>query len=123
MKLLSTLFLLLLSIAPVLADTWTQSIISTNTTWTKNNTSGDGVWIVDVPNDTLMIQAGATLTIEPGVTVKFHNDVLFLIYGSLIAEGTAQDSIIFTMDDAPNSASEWSGLKLLSAAGTVNKLK
>ncbi len=113
---------ILLASSFLFADTWSQSTISANTTWTKNNASGDGVWIVDVPNDTLIVEAGATLTIEAGVTVKFHDDVLFLVYGSLIAEGNAQDSIIFTLDDAPGSATEWSGIKLLSGASTVNKL-
>ncbi len=118
---LITLIISLFTI-PALADVWTTSRITSNTTWSKNNTSGDGVWIVDVPNDSLIVESGVTLTIEPGVTVKFHDDVLFLVNGSLIAEGTAQDSIIFTLDDAAGSATEWSGIKLLSDSATINKL-
>ncbi len=112
-KLLTVIIALLVFHSISLADIWTDTTITENTTWTKNNASGDGVWIVDTPNDTLIVKPGVTLTIEPGVTVKFHGDVLFLVYGSLIAEGTAQDSIIFTMDDAAGSATEWSGIKLL----------
>ncbi len=117
-----TLLLIPILSLPALADVWSTSHITTNTTWSKNNTSGDGVWIVDVANDSLIVEAGATLTIEPGVTVKFHNDVLFLVKGAILAQGTAQDSIIFTIDDAPGSATEWSGIKLLSDSATVNKL-
>ncbi len=118
---LISLFIFIFSIS-AFADVWSTSKITSNTTWTKNNASGDGVWIVDVPNDSLIIDTGATLTIEPGVTVKFHDDVLFLVKGAIIAEGTSQDSIIFTLDDAPGSATEWSGIKLLSDSVTVNKL-
>jgi hypothetical protein len=54
----------------VYGDTWTIPIISENTTWYKNNTSGDGVYIIDLLNDTLIVSPGVVLTIEPGVTVK-----------------------------------------------------
>ncbi|NOX90688.1 MAG: tandem-95 repeat protein, partial [Calditrichaeota bacterium] len=121
-RILTAMVLIVFLTIPVFADTWTTSEITGNTVWTKNNSSGDGVWVVDVPNDTLIVKKGATLTIEPGVTVKFHDDVLFMVYGSLIAEGTSQDSIIFTMDDAAGSATEWSGIKLFSDSATVNKL-
>ncbi len=104
------------------ADTWTTSVISSNTTWVKNNGSGDGVYVVDVTNDTLRIASGARLTIEPGVTVKFHDDLVFVVEGELDATGTATDSIVFTLDDAVGSATEWGGIKLKSGAGSVNKL-
>ena len=117
-----SVFVLLTLAVPALADVWSTSHISTDTTWTKNNTSGDGVWVVDVSNDSLIIDKGATLTIEPGVTVKFHGDVLFMVHGAILAEGTVQDSIIFTSDDAPGSAGEWSGIKILSDSTTENKL-
>ena len=117
-----SVFVLLILAVPALADVWSTSHISTDTTWTKNNTSGDGVWVVDVSNDSLIIDKGATLTIEPGVTVKFHGDVLFMVHGAILAEGTVQDSIIFTSDDASGSAGEWSGIKILSDSTTENKL-
>jgi parallel beta-helix repeat protein len=105
----------------VYGDTWTTPVISENTTWYKNNTSGDGVYIIDLLNDTLIVSPGIVLTIEPGVTVKFHDDIQFFVYGTLTAEGTESDSIIFTLDDQTGSAEEWGGIKLL-ADSTSNKL-
>ncbi len=122
MRYVFSVFVLLTLAVPALADVWSTSHISTDTTWTKANTSGDGIWIVDVPDDSLIIDKGVTLTIEPGVTVKFHGDVLFMVHGAILAEGTVQDSIIFTSDDAAGSAGEWSGIKILSDSTTENKL-
>lgn len=44
------------------------------------------------------IAAEATLTIEPGTIIKFQDvrDCSFNVYGTLIAEGTAQQPIVFT---------------------------
>ena len=82
------------------------------------NTSVDGVWIngfmlakdttftanhgVYVFGSSLTIPEGVTLTIEPGVIVKFGNLAVISVIGALIAEGTAQDKIVFTSvwDDA-----------------------
>ncbi|MCK9407921.1 MAG: right-handed parallel beta-helix repeat-containing protein [Bacteroidetes bacterium] len=48
------------------------------------NTSGDGIAV------------GATLVIEPGVIVKFGDGMYWNIDGTLIANGTASDPILFT---------------------------
>ncbi len=47
-------------------------------------------------SETLTVAAGATLTIEPGVTVLFNQGRSMNINGRLIAEGTARAPIIFT---------------------------
>jgi hypothetical protein len=51
----------------------------------------------------IVIAAGVTLTIEPGVVLKMHQSS-FRIYGSLIANGTPERSITFTSieDDSYN---------------------
>ncbi len=60
-----------------------------NTTWEKSLSpyllTGD----VQVPSD-------VTLTIEPGVEVQYSGAYEILVQGSIIANGTSQDSIIFT---------------------------
>ena len=43
----------------------------------------------------LYVNNGQTLTIEPGVEVRFYGDYFFYVYGSFIAEGTEEDSIYF----------------------------
>ncbi len=112
-----TFISLLFLLQSAYADTWTESTISTNTTFTRNNGTGDGVWIIDLENDSLEIETGVTLTIEPGVTVLFHDDIRMLVYGTLLAEGTETDSVLFTLNTATGSATEWGGIKLMSHSG------
>lgn len=44
----------------------------------------------------IYVANGTTLTIEPGVVVRFNTTERFEIYGCLLAEGTEQNSITFT---------------------------
>lgn len=66
-----------------------SGLISTNATWTKANSP----YIV---TGNLLVNTGATLTIEPGVTIKFDALKSMQIDGTLIARGISTDSIRFT---------------------------
>jgi hypothetical protein len=58
----------------------------------------------------LTVADGATLTIDPGIIVEFQGFLLFSIKGTLIATGTVQDSIRFTIN--PDSVAKgWQGLE------------
>ena len=57
----------LLSITCLQAQTNVSGVISANTTWTKANSP----YIV---NSNLLINSGVTLTIDPGVVVKFDEN-------------------------------------------------
>jgi predicted outer membrane repeat protein len=63
----------------------------------------NGVWTF--PNNPyiidgeISIQQGDELTIEPGIQVIFSGHYKFNIYGRILAEGTANDSILFTAQD------------------------
>ncbi|MGB3851764.1 MAG: PKD domain-containing protein [Tunicatimonas sp.] len=59
-----------------------------------------------------------SLTIQPGAKFDFQNDVFFTVTesGSLIAEGTATSTIVFTSADP--SAYKWRGIFI--SAGTIN---
>ena len=72
--------------------------------WTKANSPYQ-------VNDNITVAQGTTLEIEPGVTVAFANNVGLTINGQLTAEGTENDSIIFT-----RQSDNWGGLTF-SAAG------
>ncbi len=61
---------------------------SGNTTWTS-----DQIYVVSGNN--VGIPPGATLTIQPGTTVEFNAGLGFDVGGTLIAEGTAQQPIVF----------------------------
>ena len=70
-----------------------------DTTWTK----ADSPVLV---SDTLVVPAGATLAIEPGVIARFESIVPLIVEGQLQAAGTASDSIVFE----PGDAGAWSGI-------------
>jgi len=82
------------------AQTNVSGGIYNNTTWTLANSP----YIV---TDTVVVFPGVTLTIEPGVTVKFEDGKYIQIrQGTLIATGTATDSITITS----NSVSPTKGI-------------
>ncbi|MBI3306014.1 hypothetical protein HYZ82_02670, partial [Candidatus Nomurabacteria bacterium] len=105
----------------------TEDIIE-NTAWTLAGSP----YVIE---KNIHVTAGNTLTIEPGVIVKFSPYMSISIYGSLSAEGTSDNNIYFTSlwDDSiggdtnedgnatiPNSYSKrgyWRGIHYFSAEG------
>jgi len=85
--------ILLLAIATFLVSnafsTNVSGPISTNTVWTLANSP----YIV---TGNVLVMNGATLTIEPGVLVKFNDSLALQIDGTLIAQGTSSQKITFT---------------------------
>lgn len=69
------------------ASTEITGIISLDTTWTKTNSP----YILTGP---ILVSNGATLTIEPGVTVHL-NEYYIRVNGTLVARGTNTDKIHF----------------------------
>ncbi len=88
--------------------------ITTNTTWTA-----DKIYILD---GFIYVKGGATLTIEPGTTIKGNKatkGTLIVTRGSkLIADGTADKPIVFTSNEATPSYGDWGGIILLGTATT-----
>jgi hypothetical protein len=73
------------------ADTYVSGTILADTTWTKANNR----YIVI---GSIVISPGVTLTIEPGVKVKFNGNYSIYVDGTLKAIGTPAEHIIFTTD-------------------------
>ncbi len=82
-----------------------DTLESANVTWT-------GAVYLDAGFE---VQAGKTLTIEAGTRIfvaassgpeKFH----FVIRGTVVAEGTAEEPIVFTSYDGDSTAGEWGSL-------------
>ncbi len=90
-----------------IGQTNVSGLITSNTTWSQN-----GSPYIVVGN--ILIDQGKTLTIEPGVQVKF--DGLYYIYsdGTLIAQGTLIDSILFTSNNITPKEGNWIGIKFRS---------
>ncbi len=89
------------------AQTYVSGGIYSNTTWTKAKSP----YIV---TDTVSIFSGVTLTIQPGVVVKFDNSKIIRDWGNLYANGTLTDSIIFTSNSGTPYAGIYKGINFAS---------
>jgi hypothetical protein len=101
--------LLSLAVALIITVAHGQTIITggiySDTTWSHANSP----FII---YDTVIIH-GVTLTIQPGVTVKFQNNGLLQARnngGRILASGTAADSITFTSNSTSPHAGIYSGI-------------
>ena len=65
-------------------------IINSNTTWTLAGSP-------DTVTGNVTVSSGVSLTIEPGVQVRFNSNTGLYINGALIANGKVSDSIVFTL--------------------------
>jgi hypothetical protein len=89
--------------------------IAVDTTWTSGTT-----YVLD---DLLYVVDGATLTIEPGTTIKgggIGSAVIVTSGSRLVAEGTAAAPIVFTsnIEEGLRAPGDWGGVALLGAAPT-----
>lgn len=89
------------------AQTNVSGGIYTNTTWTKVNSP----YIV---TGDIVVFPGKTLTIQPGVKVKFDGWYNIEIRGTLVAIGTITDSILF-ISNISLSKSAWDKININSA--------
>lgn len=64
----------------------------------------------------LVVFPAGKLTIEPGVEVRFASNVKLEVRGKLIAEGTKNDTIIFTSNSDIIKGS-WTGIEIKNAQG------
>ncbi len=113
---LTFLFLstLLLGNTAVWAQLQQGGTITTATTWTI----GDSPVTV---TDSITIAEGATLTIDPGVEVRFSSQTALVVAGVLIADGSESDPIVLTSASGNPEPGDWAGVTFenLSNAGSV----
>ena len=104
MKRLLLFCTLVLSMLYTHAQTYVSGGIYANTTWTK----AASPYIV---TDTVVVFPGVTLTIEPGVTMKFvDTSMLEIRQAKIIAIGTVTDSILFTSNNPILKPGNWGGI-------------
>ena len=67
----------------------------------------DGPFIVTCE---VVVPAGVTLTLEPGVVVKFNSALGIQVLGSLVAQGTQSRGILFTSNRSRLRRGDWDGI-------------
>lgn len=77
--------------------------IVSDTTWTLSNSP----YVVVVNTE---VWEGVTLTIEPGVEVKFNAGRFLQVNGTLVARGTAVQPIVFTSNEPTPQPGDWNGI-------------
>lgn len=93
---------------PIVKATYVEGLITQDTVWT----------LVDSPfviSNEVIIRAGATLTIEPEVEVRFGGKFSITVEGRLIAEGTMEKPIKFTSNELQPEVGSWGAIRFKSA--------
>lgn len=110
MKTFSLLIIASLISINVFSQTYFQGGIYNNTEWTKLNSpyiiTGDVVLFPD-----------KTLTIQPGVEIRFDGFYFLEIRGTLISIGSETDRIIYASNLATHNKSDWNRVKLKTNQG------
>ncbi len=107
-NLISLLTLVLINFS-LKAQTNVSGFINANTTW---NSSGSPY----IVTGNALLSNGYTLTIEPGVTIKFNPNTALQIDGELIAIGNSQNRITFTSNQAIPQSGDWGKLHISDLA-------
>jgi parallel beta-helix repeat protein len=87
-------------ILPTVRATYVEGTITQDTDWT----------LVDSPfivSNNVIVNPGVTLTIEPGVQVRFGENFSITVNGRIVADGTGDRMIRFTSDSLNASTSDW----------------
>ena len=103
MKKLLLCFFLFFALSVGYSQTNISGGIYSNTTWTAS----ESPYIV---TGNIVIFQDVTLTIEPGVIVRFDLDIGLELRGKLIAIGTSTDKITFTSNSSSPQMNDWNGI-------------
>lgn len=92
-------------------------LFSISETLVSNDITEDTTWVVAsspyVIISNIRVKKEATLTIEPGVTVRFNENVSLIVEGNLFAVGTSLSRITFTSNQPNPIYREWAGLRFV----------
>src|SRR5262245_3112195 len=91
------------------------------------NVNRSGTWVKDrlpytVIDDTY-VNSGITLTLEPGLIVQFQDpDDALVVDGTLIANGTATNPILFTSDETSKQPGQWEQIVFRDSSDDANSI-
>ena len=117
------LFILLFILGPIITNAQTIEVSDTikiNTTW-----NADTVKVID----DITVEKEVILTIEPGTTVEFQGHFKLTVLGTLLAIGTAEQNIVFTVHDTTGfynletKAGGWNGIRFDESTFTSYETK
>jgi parallel beta-helix repeat protein len=95
------------------AQIYVGGTLTATTTWTSNENPYIVVQDVIVPK-------GISLTILPGVIIKFQVETCIKVYGTLVAQGIETSHILFTSNSTGPDIQRWSGIKLYNTHTQLN---
>jgi parallel beta-helix repeat protein len=95
------------------AQTYVSGNITTNTKWTLTGSP----YII---KSDIYVQKGVTLTIEPGVIVKFDGEYSLVIDGLIKAKGTKTNTIKFTSNQTTPHKGDWYTIRLRTGNNRID---
>jgi len=111
----SLILLLLLIILGTFTFAKTPSSVMASVTYVEGRITRDTVWtLTDSPfvvSNEISVDPYVTLTIEPGVEVRFGGDFSLIVEGSLSASGTENRTITFTSNKDHPGAGDWNTIR------------
>jgi parallel beta-helix repeat protein len=90
---------------PPVGATYVEGVLTQNTDWT----------LVDNPfvvANNITVDPGVTLTIEPGVQVRFGENFSLIVLGRIVADGASDMMIRFTSDRPQPNPGDWGMIRL-----------
>jgi Secretion system C-terminal sorting domain/Right handed beta helix region len=107
MKTLLTILIAIVAMTNGHAQTPIGGVISTNTTLTLSSSPY-------VVTSNVLVTIGTTLTIDPGVEVRFKDSLYIQVNGTIRAIGTPQSRILFQLEPGENVG--WGGIRIMNSA-------
>jgi len=118
-KQLRVLPLLIITVLGMLMVSNKLPITSVNATYVEGHISQDTTWtLADSPfivTKDLIVDPSVTLTIMPGVEVRFGGNFILTVAGRLSAVGTLDKMIVFTSNKVQPQPGDWNTIKFNSA--------
>lgn len=113
MQKIVSIFLILVT-AVGFSQTDVSGALSSDTTWSLSNSPY-------TVTGSILVASGVTLTIEPGVTIKFSSGLYIKVQGSLIAIGNESNKITFTSNETSPSKGDWDKIWLASTSTSFDE--